>query len=156
MTSLNTLTARDVMTRVVVTVAPDESPLMAWELMRRAGVHHIPIISAGQHLHGLLSTQDLADNCTGTLADLSRRQVGDLVKTERTPRVGLDRSLGTVAETMLDSARNAVPVVDEHGRVVGVITAVDVLRAVAGRISPESRHEPSAVHPALFRLQPVL
>lgn len=156
MTSPKALTAQDVMTRVVVTVAPDESPLMAWELMRRTGVHHIPVVSAGQRLHGLLSTQDLTETCTGTLADVSRRQVGDLVKSERTPRVRLDRPLDAVAETMLDSARDAVPVVDEHGRVVGVITVVDVLRAVAGRITPEPRHEPGDVHPALFRLQPVL
>ncbi|MGW2198797.1 CBS domain-containing protein, partial [Streptosporangium sp. NPDC001682] len=31
-----------VMSRTLVVVEPDESPLMAWEIMRRAGVHHLP------------------------------------------------------------------------------------------------------------------
>ncbi len=75
---------------------------MARELMRRTGVHHIPVISAGRRLYGLLSTQDLTDSCTGTLADVSRRQVGDLVSRSAHHGSELDRPLDAVAE---DDAR---------------------------------------------------
>jgi CBS domain containing-hemolysin-like protein len=55
---------------------------------------------------------------------------------------------------MLDAKRDAVPVVDDNGRTVGIITTIDVLKAVAGRIfRTESEGE---VHTAMFRLQPVL
>ncbi|GLX95516.1 CBS domain-containing protein [Herbidospora sp. NBRC 101105] len=142
------------MTRVVVTVTPDESPIMAWELMRKGGMHHIAVVGPSRWPHGILSMQDIATGCSGTLADLSRRKVGDLIKSTLTPRVPLDRPLAGVAAVMLDSGRDAVPVVDEHCRAVGLITTVDVLRAVAGRISPGSGGS-SDVHPALFRVEPV-
>lgn len=148
------LTARDVMTRVVVTVTPDESPIMAWELMRKGGIHHIPVVGPSRWPHGILSMQDIATRCSGTLADLSRLKVGDLIKSNLTPRVPLDRPLSGVAAVMLDSGHDAVPVVDEQCRAVGLITTVDILRAVAGRITPEPGTA-SDVHPALFRVEPV-
>nr|BFE79294.1 hypothetical protein GCM10020093_018950 [Planobispora longispora] len=55
-----TLTAEQVMSRVLVTVVAEESPLMAWELMRRAGVHHLPVIDARARPLGILTCEDLA------------------------------------------------------------------------------------------------
>ncbi|MEW9531766.1 HPP family protein [Microbispora sp. NPDC049125] len=151
---MSVLTAGDVMSRIVVTVTPQESPLMAWELMRRAGVHHIPVVDDHRRLHGILTFQDLAMGWSGALSDLARREVRDFLKAGRLPRVGLDRPMDVVASVMLDAGVDAVPVVDGHGRTVGLITVVDMLRVVAGRVKKAAGE--GEVGPALFRLEPVL
>ncbi|GAA1256747.1 hypothetical protein GCM10009677_03690 [Sphaerisporangium rubeum] len=151
---MTTITAADVMSRDVVTVTPDESPLMAWELMRRARVHHVPVIGEDQRLYGVLTTEILAMEWQGSPAGLSRRQVRDLLPYGRVPRVVREEPLDCVAAAMLDAGLDAVSVVDEKGRAVGLITAVDILKAVAGRFpGPTAAGE---VHCAMFRLQPVL
>lgn len=62
---VETMTASDVMSRTLVTVEPDESPLMAWELMRRAGVHHLPVVDAESRILGVLGRDDLASHWSG-------------------------------------------------------------------------------------------
>lgn len=62
--TVEALTAGQVMSRVLVAVKPEESPLMAWELMRQAGVHHLPVV-AGSHLLGIVTREDLAASWSG-------------------------------------------------------------------------------------------
>ncbi|MEU1639913.1 CBS domain-containing protein [Nonomuraea sp. NPDC005701] len=52
------------MSRVLVAVKAGESPLMAWELMRRAGVHHLPVVDGGRLL-GILTRERLAASWSG-------------------------------------------------------------------------------------------
>lgn len=146
------LTAGQVMSRVVVAVKPDESPLMAWELMRRADVHHLPVV-AGQHVLGILTREDLAASWSGGPQEQSGRKVRDLLGHEAQPRVVPDTPLPRVAALMIDAGRDAVPVLS-HGALVGLITARDVLSAVAGR--SEVRDEAGEVVTGMFHLEPVL
>ncbi|GII06008.1 CBS domain-containing protein [Planobispora takensis] len=147
------LTAGQVMSRVLVTIPPEESPLMAWELMRRAEVHHLPVLDAHGRLLGILTRQDVSDSWSGGPAQQSHRPVRDLLGRHRTPRARPDHRLSEVAGAMLDAACDAVPVLDDRGRLIGMITTVDVLKAVAGRV--DTTDEPGEVRTALFRIDPV-
>ncbi|WP_248963235.1 CBS domain-containing protein [Sphaerisporangium perillae] len=151
---IQTLTAADVMTRVVVTVKPDESPLMAWELMRRGGVHHLPVVDARSHVLGVLKREDIASHWTGGPAEQSSGQVRHLLGGRRCPHVAPETVVPTIAATMVDSCVDVVPVVGDSGTLEGLVTATDVLRAVAGRRSPAIG--PTEVVGGLFRLEPVL
>ncbi|MFG1965302.1 HPP family protein [Nonomuraea sp. NPDC049028] len=150
--NIESLTAEQVMSRILVAVKPDESPLMAWELMRRAGVHHLPVVE-GQHVVGLLSREHLAASWSGGPQEQSNRQVGELLAGERRPRVQPDDPLTQVAAVMTDAGCDAVPVVSGQG-LVGMITARDVVSAVAGR----SHHlkEGGEVVTGMFHLEPVI
>lgn len=152
--SIETLTAVDVMSRVLVTVKPDESPLMAWELMRRAGVHHLPVVDANSRVLGVLEREDVAAHWSGGPAEQSNVQVRQLLGTRRCQHVTPDRPLAVVAAAMIDSGIDVVPVVGSMGTLEGLVTATDVLRVVAGR--PRSATGPTEVTPGLFRLEPVL
>ncbi|MEV3983942.1 CBS domain-containing protein [Nonomuraea sp. NPDC049758] len=145
-------TAGQVMSRVLVAVKAEESPLMAWELMRRAGVHHLPVLDGGRLL-GILTREYLAASWSGGPQEQAGREVRDLLGGARTPRVGPDTPLSRVAAAMLDADVDAVPVLSDDG-LVGLITARDVLSAVAGRIEP--RPEPSEVVTGMFHLEPIL
>jgi CBS domain-containing protein len=149
--SVESMTAGQVMSRVLVAVKPDESPLMAWELMRRAGVHHLPVV-AGQHVLGILTREELAASWSGGPQEQSIRPVRELLGRERMPRVGLDMRLDRVAAVMLDAGVDAVPVLS--GGLIGLITARDVLSAVAGRTGASDG--PGEVVTGMFHLEPVL
>ncbi|GAA3820456.1 hypothetical protein GCM10022226_46050 [Sphaerisporangium flaviroseum] len=151
--SVETLVAEQIMSRIVVTVKPDESPLLAWELMRRAGVHHLPVVDDACRVLGIITREDLAASWSGGPEEQSHRQVRTLAGQHRLPRVSSDQFLPRVAAAMLDAGRDAVPVTSEDGRLIGLVTAQDVLKAVAGRvIRPEG---PAEVRTGLFRLEPI-
>ncbi|GGM89540.1 hypothetical protein GCM10010106_41230 [Thermopolyspora flexuosa] len=152
---LDRLTAGDVMSRVLVTVEPTESPLLAWELMRRSEVRHLPVVDREGKVEGVLSREMLAARWGGGGPDeLNRRPVGELLALERRPRVCVDTPVPQVAATMLDAHCDAVPVVAEDGTLLGLITSVDLLAVLAGR-PPKERVGPD-ITPALFRMEPVL
>ncbi|MEV0232739.1 CBS domain-containing protein [Nonomuraea sp. NPDC050786] len=150
--TVEALTARQVMSRVVVAIRPDESPLMAWELMHRADVHHLPVVD-GRHVLGVLTREQVAASWSGGPEEQSDRQVGTLLRCERRPVVGPDAPLTKVAAAMLNAGCDALPVVDAEG-LIGLVTARDVLTAVAGRLRPTEG--PGEVVTGMFHLEPVL
>ncbi|GAT69514.1 histidine kinase [Planomonospora sphaerica] len=156
------LMVEQVMSRTLVTVTPEESPLIAWEIMRRAGIHHLPVVEDGGSLRGVLSRADLAATWSGGPAEQSRVRVGALLSGQDCPYVPPDARLADAAAAMLRAGTDAIPVVradtvpvlGQGGIVVGMVTATDVLRAVAGQISVEEG--PSETMTGMFRLVPVL
>ncbi|MEV4061069.1 CBS domain-containing protein [Nonomuraea dietziae] len=151
--TIEQLSAGQIMSRVLVAVRPQESPLIAWELMRRAEVHHLPVVEDG-HLVGILSREDIAGSWYGGPDVQSRRQVRVLLSRTPQPHVTPDEKIGRVAAAMLDSSLDAVPVLADGGRLVGMITTHDVLAAVAGRTPREQ--PPGEVVTGMFRLEPIL
>jgi CBS domain-containing protein len=55
---------------------------------------------------------------------------------------------------MIGAGVDAIPVLGESNRLVGMVTVTDVLRAVAGLITEEE--EPPELMTGMFRLVPVL
>src|ERR1044071_4010698 len=118
---MENLTASEVMSRGLVPVKPDESPLMAWELMRRAGVHHLPVVDACGRLLGIVTREDIAANWSGGPDEQSRRTVREMVLGRRVPRVHPDDYVNAAAGAMLDGGCDSVPVLGEDGTLVGLI-----------------------------------
>ncbi|MEU0485918.1 CBS domain-containing protein [Streptosporangium sp. NPDC006013] len=143
-----------VMSRTLVVVEPDESPLMAWEIMRRAGVHHLPVVDRNGCLRGVLTQEDLAARWSGGPVEQSRAQVHSLLAEHRCPHTTLDARLVDAAAAMIGAGVDAIPVLGESNRLVGMVTVTDVLRAVAGLITEVE--EPPELMTGMFRLVPVL
>ncbi|MEV8633664.1 CBS domain-containing protein [Streptosporangium sp. NPDC051023] len=154
MTDVRDLTVAQVMSRTLVAVTPEESPLMAWEIMCRADVHHLPVVDAGGRLYGVLTREDLTARWSGGPIEQSRVHVHTLVAGHRCPHTTLDARLADAAAAMIGAGVDAIPVLGESARLVGMVTVTDVLRAVAGRV-PE-RQEPPELMTGMFRLVPVL
>ncbi|RBQ19382.1 CBS domain-containing protein [Spongiactinospora rosea] len=149
-----TLTAVQVMSRALVIVRPEESPLMAWEVMRRAGIHHLPVVNEHGLLLGILTKEDLAASWPGGPEAQSRTPLRRLLPGRRIPHVRQDASLPHVAAVMRDAGCDAVPVMAADGSFIGMITTVDVLDAMAGRTRPAG--EAAEMVTGMFRLEPVL
>jgi CBS domain-containing membrane protein len=154
MTDVRDLTVAQVMSRTLVAVTPEESPLLAWEIMRRADVHHLPVVDAGGRLRGVLTREDLSAHWSGGPIEQSHVHVHTLVAEHRCPHTTPQARLADAAAVMIGAGVDAIPVLGEAARLVGMVTTTDVLHAVAGDI-PE-RREPPELMTGVFRLVPVL
>ena len=104
-----------------------------WEVLRRGRVQHVPVLD-GDTLVGLVSSWDLA-----RLA--MERDHGELLETP-VDQV-MERNLVTLRprDTVADAARllsegsfHSLPVVDDDGALVGIVTTSDVLRRLLGEV----------------------
>jgi len=94
-----------------------------------SGLRHLVVCEAG-HVVGVLDDRAVfAQWPMGPLA-LRRNRVGD-VMAPRTRCVFLDVEVREVATVMVEDAVDAVPVIDDDGTVLGIVTATDIIRAGA-------------------------
>ncbi|GAA2987315.1 HPP family protein [Streptosporangium longisporum] len=148
------LTVGQVMSRTLVAVDLDESPLLAWEIMRRAGVHHLPVVDGQGRLRGILTREDLTARWSGGPMEQSHVRVRALLTDRRRPHTTPGTSLAVAVAAMIDAGVDAIGVIGDDHRLAGMMTATDVLRAVAGRL-PEPREAPELMT-GMFRLVPVV
>lgn len=146
------MNASDVMTRGVLSVPPDASVEEAAKMMLQRGISGLFVVDAKGDLSGIVTEGDLLRRDElGTerhrpwwlrmfvspgrqAADFTRthgRRVRD-VMTQEVVAVPTDATLETVVEAMEEHRIKRVAVT-ENGRVVGVISRTDLLRALVGR-----------------------
>lgn len=118
----------DVMARLLVTVSPGESLYAAWELLSRGDIHHLPVVSA-ERCVAVVDDRLVAAAIANPL--VTRRRTVAEVMPQRVHCVLPDTDVRRVAEIMRLEHATAVPVVDEHLRLVGLVTDRDVVSAVA-------------------------
>jgi acetoin utilization protein AcuB len=116
----------DWMTPLPYTLAPTDSVEHATALLRQHGVRHLPVVSDGAVV-GMLSERDLF--VASRFANTHGMKVEVIMELEPYV-VARSTPLHEVAQTMEAKRYGAAIVVDE-GRLVGVFTAVDGLRALA-------------------------
>jgi acetoin utilization protein AcuB len=127
----------DHMTRPAITIGWDEPLANAWRLMKIRRIRRLPVIDADGVLVGVVTEADLME-AAGDLSTHGRR-LGP-AGAPATVIVGKAMTWGALSvrqETMIeetarlmhDRRLTAMPVV-ENGRVVGILTEVDVFRAL--------------------------
>lgn len=124
------LRVSDVMSDVVVTVTPDDSVYAAWDLLVRGGFHHLPVVGTEGRCLSMLDDRLVAASLTPPFG-LVRRSVADVMP-PRVHCVLAGDELRHAAAIMAAERVTSVPVVDERGHLVGILTDSDVVAAVAG------------------------
>lgn len=125
------------MTADPVTVTPQTSVLNARRILRAQGVRHLPVVD-GDRVVGMLSDGDLLlrdSQVTQALSALQsdllggryRRVESIMVTSVRVTQP--DDTVRAAAETMQRWKINSLPVI-EDGRLIGIITTTDCLRAL--------------------------
>lgn len=128
---LRALTARDVMSSPAVVVSPATTVWDAWQRMTTSGLRHLVVCFEGRVVGVIDDRAVFAQWPMGPLA-LRRTRVADLMRC-RVSCVLPDVDARRIADVMIVDAVDAVPVVDEDGCVLGVVTASDLVVAVATR-----------------------
>jgi len=137
--------ASDLMTPEPATVTPKASVAEVWDVMREADIRHVPVVEGGR-LVGMLSDRDLAR--LDLVRVLNVEGVDALQQALATPVLGVmqpdvifvepDAEAVEVIDLLLDHKIGALPVVETGTRnVIGIISYVDVLRALQGRLEED-------------------
>jgi CBS domain-containing protein len=117
-----------VMTRDVVVVSPSVSVSAAHQLMTRLAVRHLPVVEAGR-LVGVLSDRDVLRSEGPEPGKVTCAQA--MTPAPITCRAEV--SVGHVAQLMLEHKIDSVPVVDGHGKLIGLVTSSDLLLLLVER-----------------------
>ena len=117
----------EVMTRDVVTLSPQHSFHEAIALIARYRFRHLVVADAEKCLVGVLSDRDLLRFMVRE-PRWDATTVAEVMKTDP-QTVRADTLLSTATAEMLTQRINCLPVVNEHGRVEGIVTSTDLLRA---------------------------
>lgn len=116
------LTVAEIMTTKVRTLSVDDTISSADLEMFAVEIHHLLIVNARGQLVGIISDRDIlrARRPAGATA------VGMIMSC---PPISVSPSMpvADAVERMLEAKINALPVVDEMGRPVGIVTSVDFL-----------------------------
>lgn len=154
------LTAAEVMSRDVASVAPGASLRVVVETMLLKGRRAIPVVEAGRVV-GIVTNGDLVrrgglgarlellrglawSDVHGHLEGLTggARTAAD-VMTPDPATVPPDTSLQAVAELMSQRRFKRLPVVGADGVLLGMVSRIDLLRSVAGRARPAEQAAPA-------------
>ncbi len=118
---------RDVMSRHVNAVAPDDSAWTAAEKLTELDLTGLPVADADRYVQGVVTELDLI-HAVQRGADLQRTRV-DEVMHARPLYVEPDASLDAVVALMDEWQIRRLPVC-EHSRLVGVISRGDILHGL--------------------------
>ena len=128
-----------VMSRKIVSVGMDDTLQSVRALLSDHHVHHI-LVTEGRKPLGIISDRDLLIAISPYLDTLAERprdlatlnRRAHQIMTRRPVVIGPEDTVTQAASLMLEARVSALPVVDQNGDIVGIVTWRDVLRTVAG------------------------
>ncbi len=146
------LRAKDIMTQELITVSPDTEILKATRILLEKGINGVPVVEAGK-LVGILCQSDLIAQqkklptpslftlldgfiplrSTKELERAIQKIAATVVADAMTPdplAVHAETTVEEIATLMVDKNFHTIPVLDEQGKLVGIIGKEDILRTL--------------------------
>jgi CBS domain-containing protein len=131
------LLAQDLMTSPVSWLPSDRTLLEAWTVMKRQGIHHLPVTSADGTLVGMVSSHDLLPY----VHELESIDQPGPSAEHKLPCVMSSRVLSAtptteireIAQIMLEEQVSGIPILDSSRHPIGILTTSDILRAIVHR-----------------------
>jgi acetoin utilization protein AcuB len=135
-----------------ISIDPDASALEAFERMWNRNIRHLPVCDGDRRVVGVLSLEDLRAALPfpvslqhallpGERDAASEWRVGEIM-THAPETLGEDASLADAAERMAVDRIGCLPIVDEKGRLAGLLSETDLLWALATSLGLRRRREP--------------
>lgn len=121
---------RDWMSRPVVVVDPDSSVKYALTLMRRRKIHSVVVATTEKNpQYGIVTSTDIRDKIVAAgrnPAELSVREIMSGPIITGNP----DWTLMQCSQVMQENHIHHLPIADESGSLIGIISATDIFMAV--------------------------
>jgi len=148
------VTAAEIMTTDVVTVTPDTPVAEVAAVMGRRGVSGVPVVDAGQKVVGVISEKDfltrmgvqdaknfmsLVAGCLmtkGCMALPSECALAQDLMNSPAITVTPNTPVKDIATLFTQSGINRVAVTDPDGRLLGLVSRADIVKATMGRVAP--------------------
>lgn len=128
---------RERMTSPAVTITPETPFQEALKLMRDKKFRRLPVVDSAGKIVGIVSERDMLHASPSPATSLSVWEVNYLlwklkisdIMTHNVLTINQDTPIEDAANLMVTHKIGGVPVVDDSGKVVGVITETDIFRA---------------------------
>ena len=123
-------TVRDWMSKPVVVVDPDSSVKYALTLMRRRKIHSVVVaMSEKNPTYGIVTSTDIRDKIAATGRNPAETSVREIMSG---PIVtgNPDWTLMQCSQVMQERRIHHLPIADESGALIGLISATDIFMAV--------------------------
>ena len=125
----------DLMSTDLVTLTEDETLAHAQRCMARGRIRHLPVVRDGR-LTGLVTHRDLLAASFSIFAEIERneqRRIFDTVGVVEAMHrdvvtVTPDLGVAQAASILLENKYGCLPVVDDQGMLLGIVTEADFLR----------------------------
>jgi acetoin utilization protein AcuB len=140
---------KTLMTGQPVSIEPDAPALAALDLMVEHGIRHLPVVDPEARVCGVLSFDDLRAALPGAVSlrvlptTADRQAAGGIavgeVMTYAPLTIRYDAPLEEAAQRMAEERVGCLPVVDEEGRLDGILTETDCLHALVTMLWSERR-----------------
>jgi CBS domain-containing protein/RNA polymerase-binding transcription factor DksA len=134
---------KDLMSGDPISVPLEASAAEAYEVMLRHGIRHLPVLSPGARVIGVITADDLAAALALPLRPREPLRAGERrsaleygvaeLMTHAPRTLDRDATLAEAAEQMAEGRFGCLPIVDEKGRLEGMLTETDLLYALAAQ-----------------------
>lgn len=118
------------MSSPIVVVDPDTTVSYAMTLMRRRNIHSVIVdMSEKNKQYGILTTTDIRDKIVAVNRNAAETHVSEIMSGP----IITGKAEWTLAEcsrVMQEKKFHHLPVADEHGTLIGMISATDIFMAV--------------------------
>ena len=129
---------KDWMTGEVVTIGSETSLPEAHQLMMDRKIRRLPVVGADGRLIGIITLGDVRGAEPSQATSLSIWELNYLLATLEIEKVmtpdpltvSQDATIGEAARIMLENKVSGLPVVNDRGDLVGIITESDIFRMV--------------------------
>ncbi|MEM5814496.1 MAG: CBS domain-containing protein [Candidatus Aenigmatarchaeota archaeon] len=108
------------------TLKPDQSVEEAAEILFKTGLRALPVVEENK-VTGLVAIWDVLDVAAGTKA-FRQTTAGAIMSVAEV--VGRDSDIGTARVIMRERNISRLPVVDEAGKLVGILGTMDLIKAI--------------------------
>src|SRR5579862_5046162 len=121
--------AIDVMTERPRTISRDSTVAAAARMIEDLEIRHLPVVDENGELVGMISDRDLRGEVADGGGPPRSTRIRDVMNGDVVQALP-DDELGEVARLMIDNRIGAVPIVDERGALIGIVSYVDLLRSM--------------------------
>jgi CBS domain-containing protein len=115
------------MTHDIMTMLPNQSFAEVVGMMANQSIRHMLVVDSDERLHGVISDRDVLRALSRT-PDWSKKNVSEIM-TRDSITTTPDGAISAAVRVMLDKRINCLPVIAADGRVCGILTSTDLLKA---------------------------
>lgn len=120
----------DLMNTNVVSITPDEPTLLAARLLHRHNIGALPVCSLDGRLRGVVTDRDIVLRCVAMESDPQTTRVREIMTRGVTTAAPAD-DVREAAHKMAHDQIRRLPVVDDGGKVVGMLSLGDMAKTQA-------------------------
>jgi CBS domain-containing protein len=120
---------RDWMSSPIIVIDPDSSVSYALTLMRRRNIHSLIVDTSDDNpSYGIVTTTDIRDKIVAADRNPAETQIREIM-TAPISIANPEWSLKECSRLMQELHVHHMPVADEHGALIGLISVTDIFRA---------------------------